>query len=844
MRRCLGSLEDHTTLRESKDRPGVLRRLERSIRKRRKRWIAYVRKVLWLLIFYPRIKAQLKSSFRLLEKDFPFDPIWYQVKYPDVQGSSMAPLMHFIEHGAREGRLPNRRFIPECYLLLAPEVASSGVTASLHFLIQGWREGRLTNWLDRYLENNFDRKVRERISCLLDLLLFDKNPQDLARAKKHNISILKDRLSLALHNRASTTKEPKVSIIIPAYNQVAYTLACATSLYESHPLTTFEVIIADDCSEDGTREIFKEFGSWIKVVRASQNLGFLRNCNHGAKMARGEFLVFLNNDMLVLPGWLDSMIETFKLHPRCGIVGSKLLNDDGTLQEAGGIFWNDGTACNYGRGSDPELPEFNYCRPVDYCSGASICIRKKDWEELRGFDVMYERAYCEDADICFRMRKAKGLETFYQPFSVGIHLEGVSSGTDTTLGEKAYQETNLKKFFLRWRENLDVEHEKNGQNVFQARSRSVKKKTILVADHAIPQHDQDAGSRSTAQVIDFLIKKGCNIIFWPNNLEYDRTYGPVLQKKGVYVVYDWAKNLTFALWIKDHASYIDSFLLSRPHVAKDVLPQIKCVSKKKIFFYGHDFHFRRKEQEPLVGLTSKQKALEIKKVKEMETEIWGKVDTIYYPNKNEVAEVKKFCQRNKLNCDVRLLPVFAFEKFNEEAAANLPRRKDLLIVAGFRHLPNEEGVTWFVKNVWPSLVEEHNELLLNIVGSNPPKKIHELADKNIRVTGWVSDAELERYLRSCRVSVSPLLRGAGMKGKVVEALAWGLPVVTTSIGLQGLEEYNEIILNCDDPRKMIQEINKLLKSDDIWIKRSKKSVALAKKLFSQIALQEALKGLY
>jgi glycosyltransferase involved in cell wall biosynthesis len=279
-------------------------------------------------------------------------------------------------------------------------------------------------------------------------------------------------------------------------------------------------------------------------------------------------------------------------------------------------------------------------------------------------------------------------------------------------------------------------------------------------------------------------------------------------------------------------------------VAKDFLPQIKCASKKKIFFYGHDFHFRRKEQEPLVGLTSEQKDSEIKIIKEMETGIWEKVDTIYYPNKNEVAEVQQFCQHNKLNCDVRLLPVFTFEKFNEEAAENLSTRKDLLIVAGFKHLPNEEGVTWFVKNVWPSMIEEHNDLILNIVGSNPPQKIYELADKNIRVTGWVSDAELERYLRTCRVSVAPLLRGAGMKGKVVEALAWGLPVVTTSIGLQGLEGYNEIIPNCDGPRKMIQEINKLLKSDDIWIDRSKKSVALAKKLFSQIALQEALKGLY
>jgi GT2 family glycosyltransferase len=316
--------------------------------------------------------------------------------------------------------------------------------------MQGWEERRLTNWLDRYVEQSFDREIRERIGGLLDLLLAEEDPEDLSGARERKISLLRNRFSLALRNRATPTEEPKVSIIIPVYNQVAYTLACVTSLYESDPSTTFEVIIADDCSNDGTREIFKEFSPWIKMVRTSGNLGFLRNCNHAAKAAQGEFLVFLNNDMVVLPGWLDEMLKTFAMHSDCGMCGSKLLNLDGTLQEAGGIFWKDGSAWNYGRNQNPNLPEFNYVRRTDYCSGASLCLPKKHWDTLGGFDEIYERAYCEDADLSFRLRAELSLETYYQPFSEGIHLEGVTSSRDTNQGEKAYQVTNQKKLLERW----------------------------------------------------------------------------------------------------------------------------------------------------------------------------------------------------------------------------------------------------------------------------------------------------------------------------------------------------------------------------------------------------------
>lgn len=175
--------------------------------------------------------------------------------------------------------------------------------------------------------------------------------------------------------RFAEVSEPRVSIVVPVYNQIATTLACLRSLAETPERTSFEVIVVDDCSSDATpTELAKIPG--LRVHRNVQNLGFVRGCNAGAKLARGEFLCFLNNDTLVTPGWLDELVQTFSIFPDAGLVGSKLVYPDGSLQEAGGIIFRDGTGLNYGRHDDPERPEYCYAREVDYCSGASIMIRR------------------------------------------------------------------------------------------------------------------------------------------------------------------------------------------------------------------------------------------------------------------------------------------------------------------------------------------------------------------------------------------------------------------------------------------------------------------------------------
>lgn len=161
----------------------------------------------------------------------------------------------------------------------------------------------------------------------------------------------------------------------------------------------------------------------ITVAKTKTNVRFLRNCNNAAKLARGKYILFLNNDTQVLPNWLSSLVELIERKNDIGMVGSKLLYPDGTLQEAGGIIWGDGHAWNYGNGQSPNKSEFNYVKEVDYISGAAIMIRKSLWEEIGGFDELFNPAYCEDSDLAFEVRK-HGYKLMYQPLSMVVHFEG------------------------------------------------------------------------------------------------------------------------------------------------------------------------------------------------------------------------------------------------------------------------------------------------------------------------------------------------------------------------------------------------------------------------------------
>lgn len=626
---------------------------------------------------------------------------------------------------------------------------------------------------------------------------------------------------------------PLVSIVIPVYNQWNYTYNCLKSIKENTDDVSYEIIIADDVSIDETKDI-KTYISNINVVRNEINLGFLLNCNNAAKKARGRYIHFLNNDTNVQKNWLSSLVELIETDNNIGMVGSKLIFSNGKLQEAGGIIWNDASGWNYGRLDDPEKPEYNYVKEVDYISGASIMIKKSLWEEIGGFDERYAPAYCEDSDLAFEVRK-HGYNVLYQPKSVVVHFEGISNGKDENSGIKSYQLKNKEKFYEKWKEELETYHFKNAENVFQARDRSKNKKTILFIDHYVPHFDKDAGSRTVYQYLTMFINKGFNVKFIGDNYFKHEPYTEVLQQRGIEVLYGTYYMNNWKSWIKSNSMYMNFAFLNRPHITVKYIDYIKNNTEAKIIYYGHDLHFLREQREYM--LTGNEEMLrKSNESKIIEISIMKKSDLVYYPSYIEINEIQKI--DSTINAKAISAYIYDEQKAIEYSSTD---RKDLMFIGGFGHKPNIDAVEWFTNEVFPQILEKDKTIRLYIIGSNPPKSILNLASDNIIVVGYVSDEKLRDYYNTCKIDVVPLRYGAGIKGKVVEAMYYGIPVVTTSIGSEGLKKSEEFLCIQDDPKEFANSVIKLYNDDKSLIEMSFRSKVYINNNFTEESAYNIIK---
>ena len=595
-------------------------------------------------------------------------------------------------------------------------------------------------------------------------------------------------------------ENPKVSIIIPVYNQVHYTYACLVSILENTGEFDYEIIIADDVSTDATKEIDK-FVTGLVIARNESNQGFLKNCNNAAKKARGEYIFFLNNDTTVQKDWLPPLIRLLESDKSIGMVGSKLIYPDGRLQEAGGIIWSDGSGWNYGRCDDPNKPEYNYVRDVDYISGAAIMLSRKLWEDIGGFDERYAPAYCEDSDLAFEVRK-RGLRVVYQPLSVVTHFEGVSNGTDVNgTGLKRYQVENNKKLQEKWSEEFKNQYDNVGvPNAFRARERSRGKKVILFVDHYVPTFDKDAGSKTTFQYIKMFIERGYVVKFLPDNFAKSEPYTSILEQMGVEVLYGNEMRTNIFEWIENNQANIDIAYLNRPHIATKYIDFIKEKTDIKVIYYGHDLHFLRERREyELTGDVERKNASAY--WKSMELDLMRKASISYYPSNVEVDYIHTFDK--KINA--KAITAYVFEKFGN-IDHNPDIREGVLFVGGFSHPPNADALKYFLDNMWDEIYEQIKAPFY-IVGSNATDEIKALHNeaKGIIFKGFVSEEELKELYEKVRLVVVPLRYGAGVKGKVIEALYYNDPVITTSVGAEGIDNsYNQMLV-ADEPGDFVEK---------------------------------------
>lgn len=632
--------------------------------------------------------------------------------------------------------------------------------------------------------------------------------------------------------------EPEVSVIIRMRGQVENVVRCLASIAQCAPSTSIEVIVSDEASSNPLVSVLTQVEG-LRLLRNENKFEFAKNCNGAAALARGCYLLFLDADTEATAGWLDALLDVVRAHNDAAIVGSKRLYADGGLQEAGGIVWRDGSTSKYGWLDDPSLPQYNYVRETDYVSGGSMLIDAPFFRSVGGFDDYYLPASCEDADLAFKARAA-GRKVYYQPASVIVHQEGIGHDTDLSRGIKTYQAANQEKFCDRWKGVLEREHFPTLEHVFTARERSRERPCMLVIDHYVPQPDKDAGSRSMVHFMQLYLQMGINVKFWPQNLRYDPEFVPRMQQLGIETFHGSGYEGRFNQWMLENGRYVDYVFLSRPYVAAEYIEAIRAHCDAKILYYGHDIHYLRiREQmkvEPGDGSLSEKEAY----FAELEERVWRLVDVIYYPSQDETEHVRKWLDDHGVNRVARTIPALGFESFPAAPAANLNERHGIIFVAGFKHPPNLDAAKWLVSEILPLIHARRPEVRLWLIGSNPPPEIIALESAHVRVTGFVSDEKLARFYSQARLAVAPLRYGAGVKGKVVEAMCYGVPIVTTTTGAQGLRYASDALVICDGPESFSQSVITLVEDDAAWRSMSARALTVAHDRFSAAAMREVL----
>ncbi|MGE3977471.1 MAG: glycosyltransferase [Nitrospira sp.] len=234
------------------------------------------------------------------------------------------------------------------------------------------------------------------------------------------------------------------SIIIPVWNKLELTVQCLTALAAVTTESSYEVIVVDNHSTDGTAEYLTSLSGDVQIIRNQENLGFAKACNQGAKAARGKYLVFLNNDTIPLKGWLKALVSEVEGYSEVGIVGSKLLYPDGTVQHAGVVLnRSDGLPYHIYRGFPGDTPAVNQRREYQVVTAACLLIRQSLFMELGGFDEGFRNGF-EDVDLCLKASE-RGAHVVYQPRSVLYHLES------QTPGRKQHDQTNATRLHERWK---------------------------------------------------------------------------------------------------------------------------------------------------------------------------------------------------------------------------------------------------------------------------------------------------------------------------------------------------------------------------------------------------------
>jgi GT2 family glycosyltransferase len=757
-----------------------------------------------------------RESFDAVSHSTFFDPEYYLSVNPDVKADGYDPALHYLQHGASQGRDPGPFFPTKEYLDNNPDVKAAGMNALVHYELHGRAEGRTFLFPRQFRSGlHVSRRVGQnpaQASSVSEAHRARSEPQLSLNDKKLEIRrrytrALEDFLGTGNRLVIPSSEAPRLSVIVVIHNQAELTYECLRSLAASIDVPK-ETIVIDNASSDRSPQLFSRVDG-VRYVRNSENMHFLSAVNQGAAFARGDILLLLNNDARLELHAMAIATEQLDNDAAVGAVGGKIVLLDGTLQEAGSIVWSDGSCLGYGRGRHPDEPEFQFQRDVDCCSGAFLAVRRELFERLGRFDVRFAPAYYEEVDLCLSIQN-EGYRVIYHPGILVQHFEfGGATSTDAAI---ALQIRNRKTFVEKHQMRLNTDHLDPSKGPLAARMRPPRRDRVLYLDDQVPDPSLGSGFPRANLIVSSLQKAGSFVTFYPldvSNSDLSHAYTFVAPTT------ELAVNLGrsgLAGFLKERAGYYDTVIVSRPHnmrIFTRAVAEVPGFLKGVRLIYDAEaiFALRDAALQRLRGQVPDPAVVE--RAVDEELALANGASVVISVNDREAAHFKKFGIT-----DVRVighaLPL-------RPSPAPFVTRKDILFVGAIREgSPNEDSLVWFVREIMPTLDALMGaDWRLRIVGLCTCTRVRDLANHRVELLGRRDD--IADLYNSTRIFVAPTRFSAGIPHKIVEAASFGLPVVATHALTEQLQwADDEYLLGASDAQSFAAQCARLYGDEYLW----------------------------
>jgi GT2 family glycosyltransferase/glycosyltransferase involved in cell wall biosynthesis len=586
------------------------------------------------------------------------------------------------------------------------------------------------------------------------------------QAMQHFADFLKKGVPLAL---PSSESPKKVSIVLVFYNQAHLSLLCLQSIVKH--ADNVEVIIVDNNSTDETNQLL-DLIEGAAIIRNDENRGFVKAVNQAVNLANGEQILLLNNDASLEKDAITIASATLDSADDIGAVGGKILLLDGSLQEAGSLIWRDGSCLGYGRGDDPNKPEYKFRRDVDYCSGAFLLFSKQDFDALAGFDEDFAPAYYEESDFCVRLRKA-GKRIVYEPRAVITHFEFASTGGMNKASE--LQQEHRKLFCEKHEEFLAQLFDNQQHSQLEARS-PAGVETVLMIDDRVPYPSMGSGYPRSCHIVHELMARPMRVTFYPLQFPHD-DWLDIYTEIGVdvEVMLDHGRE-RLQQFLEERAGFYDYILISRDHnmtffnTAAILEP---AIAEKTQVIYDAEALIAPREimQRRLQGEDVSETELN-RAVKE-EIQKARLADAVIAVSEAEADSFRRIGNKQTV--------VAGHAISARRGDKGFEARRDMLFVGALREdeSPNVDSLLWFIENSLPAIVASEPDAKLIVVGENTAPALESIKQDHVVFMG--RQASIEEFYDNCRVFIAPTRFAAGIPHKVHEAAANGIPSVVTPL---------------------------------------------------------------